>query len=132
MEEVVLGLLLVGKELDIVDDQHIDRSIVVDELLRLVVLDGIDELQCKALGACIDHRAVGTLLVDLVTYRLHKMCLAETDSSIDHKRIEPGSAGIVGNRLRSGVRELVAVAGDEVLEVESRVQSWLHRLTVMR
>ena len=49
VEEDVLCLFLVGKELDIVHDQHVDELVEVYEVVDRVVLDSVEELVGKLL-----------------------------------------------------------------------------------
>ena len=56
-----------------------------------------------------------------VTHGLHQVCLTETDTAVNEQRVVR-PARIFGDLHRRGFRELVALALDETVEREIRVQ----------
>ena len=55
MEENILGLFLAGKVMNIVDDQHIDHLVKMNEIVLVVVLYRIDELIDELVGCHIKY-----------------------------------------------------------------------------
>ena len=53
--------------------------------------------------------------------RVHQVRLAETDTAVDEQRVV-GAAGILRDLNRGGLGELVALAFDEAVEGEVRIQ----------
>src|ERR1017187_4138987 len=54
VEEDVLSLFLAGKELDVVDNQHVYRTVERLKLVAPVVLNGIDKLDGKTVTRSIE------------------------------------------------------------------------------
>ncbi|MNW21637.1 hypothetical protein D3C71_2226680 [compost metagenome] len=50
MEELFLGSFFTGKELDIVNEKHVDLAVLVAEALTYIVADRINELVGEFLG----------------------------------------------------------------------------------
>src|SRR5205085_4211850 len=88
----------------------------------------------ELLGRKIDYLAVAAVLAHMPSHRVHQMRLAETDAAVKKQRIERyrvtrARAGL-GDAPCRGVRQLVGLADDEILEDEPVVESQELRLVV--
>ena len=121
MEEFLLRAILAGKELDVVDQQRIERAIVPLELVDHVVLQRLDHVGDEALGMEIDDAGVAVVREDLIADGMHQVGLAESDAAIDEHRVV-GLARLLGDLQRRGPRQLVGLALNEVVEGEVAVE----------
>ncbi len=64
MEELLLRALLVGEELDVIDEQGIDAAVVTLELFNGVVLQRFHHVLNKPLGVHIDDFGIFFTLLD--------------------------------------------------------------------
>jgi hypothetical protein len=121
VEELLLGALLAGEELDVVDEQDVDGAEAVAEAGHLVVADGVDHVVGELFTGDIADGGVGLAALDLVADGLHEMGLAHADAAVK----EEGVVGL-GRALRDGLGggggELVAGADDEGIELVARVE----------
>src|SRR3546814_14016023 len=58
MEELLLGVVLAGDELHVVDHQHVDRAELLLEGDRIAIAQRADELVHELLGRKVDHLAL--------------------------------------------------------------------------
>jgi hypothetical protein len=86
------------------------------------VLERDDHVTHESLGVDVRHACVRIARLDGVTHGLHQVRLAETDAAVDEQRVV-GTAGIFRDLDRGGLGELVALALDETVEGEIRVQA---------
>ena len=84
MEEFLLRTFLTDNELNIIDQQHINITILITELLisHLLILQGFNQLIGKCLWCNIKNLKVRIILHDKMCNSLHKVGLAKSDSSI--------------------------------------------------
>ena len=106
MEEFLLGTLLSGKKLDIVDQQCVDRAVLLLEIVDRVVLQRLDHLCNEALGVEVDHTCPGVAVDDQVADSMHQVGLAETDPAVDEQGVI-GLARIFRDLQRGGAGQLV-------------------------
>ncbi len=121
VEELLLGALFSGKELNVIDQQHIYTAETIAETDHPVVLDGVDHLVGELLGGEIDDGAVGLTQLDLMADRLHEVGLAHTHAAIEEERIV-GLAGSGGDGQSGGMGKLVSAADDEAAEGVARIE----------
>ncbi|MNZ48428.1 hypothetical protein D3C78_661740 [compost metagenome] len=62
MEELFLGTLLAGEELNVVDEQRVDRTVEAFELVDGIQLQGLDHVRHETLGMQVHHLGVRVLL----------------------------------------------------------------------
>ena len=120
VEELLLGPLLVGDELDVVDEEQVDPPVAGAELVDLALLDRGDELVRELLGRGVDDALARELGDDLVADGVHQVGLAEAHAAVQEERVV-GMAGPLGDRQAGGVGEPVGRADDEVRERVARV-----------
>ncbi|MNJ62375.1 hypothetical protein D3C77_582150 [compost metagenome] len=87
MEELLLRALLLGEELDIVDQQRIDRTIETLEFIDRVELQGLDHIRDEALRMQVHHLGIGVFLQQVIAHRMHQVSLAEADTAVEKERV---------------------------------------------
>jgi hypothetical protein len=120
VKELLLRALLLGKELNVVDEQRIERAVSGLEIVHRIVLQRLDHVAHESLAVHVGNARVGVAFLDLVRDRMHQMRLAEPDAAVDEQRVV-GLARISGDLDRRRLRELVALALDEAVEREIRI-----------
>src|SRR6185437_1293731 len=121
VEELLLGALLLGQELDIVNEQNIHVAKLVAEAGHLVVAQRIDHLVGELLARQVADGHLRLAAFDLMPDGLHEMSLAHADSAIEEERVV-GLGGPLGHGQRGGVSKLVAGADHESIEGVARVK----------
>ena len=121
VEELFLGPLLVGDELDVVDEEQVDPPVAGPELVDLALLDRGDELVGELLARRVDDPLARELGDHLVADGVHQVGLAEADAAVQEERVV-GVAGALGDRQARGVGEAVGRPDDEVGERVARVE----------
>jgi hypothetical protein len=122
MEELFLGPLLAGEELDVVDQQRIERAVRLLEFRDRVVLQGPHHVADESFAVDVGDPSVGTSQTEHVANGVHEVRLAKADATIDEQRVI-GAAGIFRDLDGGGAGELVALALDERVEGEFRVDA---------
>ena len=121
VEELLLGALLAGQELDVVDEQHVHVAELVAEAGHLVVAHGVDHLVGELLARDVADGGLRLAALHVVADGMHQVGFAHADAAIDEERV----VGF-GWALRDGLRrrhgELVAAADDEGVELVARVE----------
>ena len=87
MEELGLRAFFAGKKLNVVDEQHVDRSIAFAEIDDSIVADRVDHLVHESLGRDVRQLEIAIVLKDVLTDGMHQMRLAQSHSSIDEERV---------------------------------------------
>ena len=82
VEERVLRSGLARQLLDVVDDEHVDHLVEMDEVGNLAVLVGRLELGLELVHRDVEHLQLGMAQADLMAYRLGDMGLSETGVTI--------------------------------------------------
>ena len=97
LEEGVLRALLLGELVNVVDDEHVYRLIIPQEIHEIVVqADRVHKLGLETVGTDVEDYLVGVFLLDGDADGLGEMGLAETGASIYEEGIECSLAGFVG------------------------------------
>src|SRR3990172_2601096 len=103
VEELLLGALLAGDELDVVDQQEVDGPVLGAELRGAIVADGVDEVVGEALRGEVEHIKAGEEAGDLMADGVEEVGLAQADPAVDEERVVrlagqfgPGLAGRLG------------------------------------
>ena len=117
MEELLLGALLAGDELDVVHQQHVRRPVFLAEALGVALPDGSDDLIGELLTVHIHNIKVRVVLLDLHLNGVEQVRFTKAGLAVDEQRVV-GPGGIGGNRLRRRIGELVGGTLDEVFEGE--------------
>ena len=115
VEELLLRPLLVGDELDVVDEEEVDPPVARPEVVDPALLDAGDELVGELLAGGVDDLLAREAGDDRVPDRVHQVRLAEAHAAVQEERVV-GVAGALGDREGGGVGEPVGRADDEVGE----------------
>jgi hypothetical protein len=91
-----------------------------------VVLQRRDELIREAFRRHVQDARVRPCFEHAMTDRIHQVCLAETDATVNEQWIVTRTRARSGSDARS-VRELIARADNKALESVARIQIGLHR-----
>ncbi len=121
MEELLLGALLPGEKLHVVDKENVAASVLVPESEGRPTLDRGDELVHERLGRNVVDRSPRALLTDVVADRLHEVRLPEADPTIDKQRVICRPRSLCDRHAR-GLGEAVAAPDHERVEGVSRVE----------
>ena len=121
VEELFLRALLAGEELDVVDQQRIERAVRGLELVHRVVLQRPHHVADEALRVHVGDARLRVALLDQVRDGVHQMGLAQPDAAVQEQRVV-GAAGIFRDLERGGLGELVALALDEGGEGEVGIE----------
>ncbi len=117
VEELLLGLRLALEELDVVDEQDVDVAKAELERVDAAAGEGGEELVGEGLaGRAADRQAV-VVGDQEVGDGAEQVGLADAGRPADEQRVVC-LRGQLGDGQRGGVRELVAVADDELVEGE--------------
>ena len=130
MEKFLLGALLPGKELDVVDQQCIHRSVAFLELVDFIVLKRGDHLPDESFGLQVHDVGARVLVQHPVAGSVHEMGLADPGAAVDEQGVVVGVVGIRRDQHRRRSGHLVGFAFDEVVECEFGTQSGGRRLVV--
>ncbi len=122
VEELLLGPLLVGDELDVVDEEQVDPPVAGPEVVDAALLDARDELVRELLAGGVDDLLAREAGDDGVADRVHQVCLAQAHPAVEEERVV-GVARALGDREGRRVGEPVGRADDEVAEPIPRVQA---------
>ena len=121
VEELLLGALLTGEELDVVDQQCVHRAVEALEFVDGVELQGLHHVRDETFRMQVDHLGVRVLLQQVVAHRMHQVGLAQTDATVEEQRVVT-VLEVVRHLPGGGAGQLVGLALDEVLEGEGTVE----------
>lgn len=122
IEELLLRAILAGKELDIVDQQQIERMVVALEIVERLALVGLDHVRDVLVRMHVAHPHAGPRGHHGIADGVDQVGLAQPHAAVQEQRVV-GRAGILRHLQRRGARQLVGLAGHEILEGEIRVQA---------
>ena len=97
MEEHILGLLLIGKELDVINNQNVNQLIEMDEIVHLIVLQRVNELVGKLLTGNKQYRFVLVLLLHHISDSLSEVRLTQSYPSVNHQGVECRCSRLIRN-----------------------------------
>ena len=121
MEELLLGPVLAGQELDVVDEQDITVAVALAEFVHLVSPDRLDHLVHEPLAGHVGDLALAALLHHGMADRVHQVGLAEADSAIQEKRVISLPWGVCDS-ASGGMSEARIMPRDEGVEGELGVE----------
>ena len=121
MEKFLLRGVLAGDELDIIDEEEVRAAVFEAELVVFAFAQGVDEFVCKLVSLDVDDVVVRVVLMNFVRNGIEKVRLPNAGRAVDEKWIIR-IRGLFRNGDGGGVRKLVAVADDEVIERKLRVK----------
>ena len=106
VEKLLLAAALVAEKLDVVYEENVHAPVLGLEFLGFVVLDRLNKFVDEFLRAHVGHLVVRVPVEDVMSYSVHQVRLAETDTSPYEKRIIafPGVSARQGGRMGKTVR----------------------------
>src|SRR5262249_28744532 len=119
VRELLLRALLVGEELDVIEDQRPDATEALTKVIHLMASERRDHLVHERFGGQTRDARQRAALMQSMGDRQQKMGLAEPRATVDEERVE-ASARLVDHGARAAPRHLVAPPYDEGLERTSR------------
>ena len=122
MEELFLRALLVRQELDVVDQQHVQRLVIVLEAVDGVAPDGLDQVLHELVRRDVADDCSRFTLLDGVAHRLHQVGLAQAHAAVNEERVV-GTAGAVGHLQGGGPGQVVGLAVHEGRKGQPRIQA---------
>ena len=114
MEKRVKRLGGVHPLLDVIDDQHIDGLVEVDEVVGGVMTHRVGELHLEQTGRNIEHPLLGIGLLAAHTDGVDQVGLATTRGTIDEEGIERALARMLGDGEADGTWKFVGIALYEI------------------
>ena len=121
MEELFLGPFLASEELNVIDEQGVDRSVKALELIDCVELQGLDHVSYKTLGMQVHDLGIRILLQEVVTHRVHQVRFTQTYAAIKEERVVP-VLGVIRDLPCRSTGQLVGFTLNKVFEGEGTVQ----------
>ena len=115
VEEFGLRPFLSGEKLDVVDQQHVDRSVALAKIEHAVVADRVDHFVHETLGRDVRELQISIVFEDVLTDGMHQMRLAEAHAAVDEQRVVR-SRRRFGHGAAGGMRELIRGSDDERVE----------------
>ncbi len=107
VEELGLGLLALGEELDVVHEQDVHLAVALAEPVALALADRLDELGHELLGRHVLDPDPRVEPVHVVTDRDQEVGLAQTHAAVDEQRVVRRGGRRLGDGHGRGVGEPV-------------------------
>ena len=121
VKELLLGSFLAGKQLYVVDQERIQGPVMLLERVDGVFLEAVHHMPYEVFRLYVHHLGVEFSFADQVADGMHEVRLAQPHTTVDAQRVIGSSRGR-GHLDGTGSRQLVALALDEVVEGEIRIQ----------
>lgn len=122
IEEFFLRAVLAGEELDIVDQQQVERMVVALEVIERLALVRLDHVGHVLVGMHVAHAHPGARRHHGVADGVDQVGLAQAHAAIQEQRVVR-RARVLGHLQRGGARQLVGLTRHEVLERQVGVQA---------
>src|SRR5690606_32933110 len=94
-KEYILCFLCGYKQMDIIEDQHINQLVKMNEVVDLIIPGMIDKLVDEFLGAYIQHSLIRVQAAHLIADCLYQVRLAPAYPAKDYQRIEGRCPGLL-------------------------------------
>jgi len=121
VEEFFLGARFAGKELNIVDQQQVERVVIAFELVESLALVGFHHVRYVLFRMDVANPRVGVFVEHLVADGVDQVGFTQADAAVQKQRVIR-NARIAGHLDGGGAGQLVGFTGDEVVEGQHRVQ----------
>ena len=110
-----------GKELDVVHQQHVHVAELVAEAGHLVIAERVNHLIGELLAGDIADSRLGQSPLDFVSDGLHQVSFAHTDATIEEKRVI-GFGRTLRHGLAGRLGKLISTANDECVKGVAGIQ----------
>ena len=97
MEKLFLRSFFIGKELNVIDQQRINGTVVAFKLFDRIVLQGFYHVLNEAFGVHIHYFGIGLTRHNAVAHRMQQVRFTETRAAIQEQRVV-SATGVIGNR----------------------------------
>ena len=119
VEEHLLRLFLVGKELDVVDDEYVHMLVEVEEVIAVIGMDRFRILLHEKVGIDVDDRCVRMVRLDFQADGVGEMRLPQPSIRVDEEWVVGGGAdGSLRDHLAGETGKLVALTFNEIVKVQ--------------
>ncbi len=122
IEKRILRSRLTCQLLNVVDEQHVDHLIKMDEIGDFALFISGLELRLEFVHRDIEHAQFGMTLPNFVSDGLHDVGFAQSRIAPDIERVERRVARIDGDGHAGGTGQPVAFALDEGIERQIRIE----------
>ena len=129
MEEGILRPVHADHLLDIIQDQHIDILIEMQEIVGRILSHRIRKLHTEQVRRDIKDTLLRMQLTDARTNRIAEVRLSHPGRTIDKQRVESGLSRILRHGLTCRSNQLIACPLEIVLKVVTRIQM---RVNILR
>ncbi|MNR08694.1 hypothetical protein D3C85_1248620 [compost metagenome] len=121
MEKLFLRAFLASKELNIVDQQCVNRAVETLEFVNSVELQCLDHIRDETLGMQVDNLGIGILLEQVVTHSMHQVRFTQAYAPIKEERVI-AMLRVIGYLPGRCAGELVRFTFDEVFERKRAIE----------
>ena len=121
VEELLLRAALAAEELDVVDQQQVERPVMPLEFVEGLVLVRAHHVGDVGLGVDVADLGRRVLRQDVVADGLDQVGLAQSDAAVHEQRVV--GCRVVGHLQAGGPGQLVGLAGHERREIEARIEA---------
>ncbi len=87
VEELFLRTVFVGKELDVIDQQKIERVVALFELVKGAALVGFNHIRNELFRVDVENLGVRLVFEQLVAHSVHQVGLTQADAAVDEQRV---------------------------------------------
>ncbi len=115
MEKLFLRSFFISKELNVIDQQRINGTVVAFKLFDRVVLQGFNHVLNEALGVHIHDFGIRLTRHDAIANRVQQVRFTQTGAAIKEQRVI-GAARVIRHLTGRRARQLVRFTFDEVIE----------------
>ena len=118
-EELFLRAVLAVEELHVVEQQHVERTVVALEGVEGLGLVGADHVGVVILGVHVADHLLRHVLQDVVADGVDQVGLAEAGATVDEHRVVRCAARVERHLHRGRAGQIVGLADDQVVEGEA-------------
>src|SRR5690606_15152906 len=112
-----LGSALVREELDVVDEQQVERVVIPLEFIEGLLLVGAHHVGNVLFRVAVADARLGPYIGKVVADGLKQMRLSKTYAAVDEQRVV-GNSRVRSYLDRGGTRQLICLAGHQAFEGE--------------
>ena len=118
VEELFLRAVLAGEELDVVDQEQVQRMVVALEIVERLALVGLDHVGHVLVGMHVAHAHAGTGRDHGIADGVDQVGLAQAHAAVQEQRVV-GRAGVLGHLQRGGAASWLALPVTKFSKVRS-------------
>ena len=123
VEELFLCPTLAAEELDVIDEQQVERSVIALEVVEGLVLISADDVGYIGLGVDVANLRIRVGVENVIADRLDQVRLAQPNAAINEQRVV--RRRMFGDLQARRASELIGLAGDESGKGKSGIEARL-------